>query len=126
MPCPYEGAVKSTRAAKPDPRCKFRCTESARLTPWQAGAQPFDPAPRDLRMNRAVARFTSSAPPEYWSPRQYFAWADTACRPTNSTVRADEAAERAERAFIPCHAGCRARVLRLVCLCGGGCNCRGW
>src|SRR5277367_2202087 len=24
--------------------------------------QPFDPAPRDLRMNRAVARFTRSAP----------------------------------------------------------------
>jgi hypothetical protein len=30
--------------------------------PGRAGEQPFDPAPRDLRMNRAVARFTSSAP----------------------------------------------------------------
>jgi hypothetical protein len=32
---------------------------------WHHGvfeAQPFDPALRDLRMNRAVARFTSSAP----------------------------------------------------------------
>jgi hypothetical protein len=31
------------------------------LTAWQAGAQPFDPAQRDLRMNRAASRFTSSA-----------------------------------------------------------------
>ncbi len=29
---------------------------------WQAGAQPFDPALRDLRMNRPAGRFTSSAP----------------------------------------------------------------
>src|SRR5277367_100623 len=35
---------------------------AAWLTSWQAGAQPFDPALRDLRMNRAAARFTSSAP----------------------------------------------------------------
>ena len=28
----------------------------------QAGAQPFDPAQRDRRMNCAVARFTSSGP----------------------------------------------------------------
>src|SRR5271168_3573183 len=34
----------------------------ARLTSWQAGAQPFVPAQRDLRMNCAVAQFTSSAP----------------------------------------------------------------
>ena len=32
------------------------------LTSWQAGAQPFDSALPNLRMNRAVARFTSSAP----------------------------------------------------------------
>src|SRR5277367_4306167 len=35
------------------------------LTPGQVGAQPFDPAQRHLRMNRAAARFTSSAPTEY-------------------------------------------------------------
>src|SRR5271169_847945 len=34
-----------------------------RLKSWQAGAQPFEPAPPVLRMNRAVARFTSSALP---------------------------------------------------------------
>src|SRR5271168_4263502 len=33
-----------------------------RLKSWQAGARPFEPAPPVLRMNRAVARFTSSAP----------------------------------------------------------------
>jgi len=38
---------------------------SARLTSGQAGAQPFDPAPPGVRMDRAVARFTSSAPTEY-------------------------------------------------------------
>jgi len=43
-------------------RGKFKFTELAGLTAWQVGAQPFDPAPRDLRMNRAAARFTSSAP----------------------------------------------------------------
>src|SRR5271170_6435346 len=32
------------------------------LTSWRAGAQPFVPAQRDLRMNCAVAQFTSSAP----------------------------------------------------------------
>src|SRR5271168_4866983 len=36
----------------------------AGLTLWQAGAQPFEPALPVLRMNRAVARFTSSAPTE--------------------------------------------------------------
>jgi len=41
---------------------------SVRLTPGQAGAQPFDPAPPDLRMNRAAARFTSSAPTEHSCP----------------------------------------------------------
>src|SRR5271156_2052059 len=35
------------------------------LTSGQAGAQPFDPALRDLRMNWAAAQFTSSAPTEY-------------------------------------------------------------
>ena len=35
------------------------------LTPGQAGAQPFEPALPVLRMNRAVARFTSSAPTAY-------------------------------------------------------------
>ncbi len=39
----------------------------------QAGAQPFDSAPPDLRMNRAGARFTSSAPtvaaPRTWCRR---------------------------------------------------------
>jgi hypothetical protein len=31
------------------------------LTSGQAGAVPFDPAQRDLRMNRPAGRFTSSA-----------------------------------------------------------------
>src|SRR5271170_4096472 len=35
------------------------------LTPWRAGAQPFDSAPPNLRMNRPAGRFTSSAPTEY-------------------------------------------------------------
>ena len=35
----------------------------------QAGGQPFDPAQRDLRMNRPAGRFTGSAPTEYWSER---------------------------------------------------------
>jgi hypothetical protein len=35
---------------------------AARLTSWQVGAQPFEPTQSVLRMNRAVARFTSSAP----------------------------------------------------------------
>src|SRR5271170_3109793 len=34
----------------------------ASSAPGQAGAQPFEPALPVLRMNRAVARFTSSAP----------------------------------------------------------------
>ena len=33
----------------------------AGLTLWQAGAQPFDSAPPNLRMNRPAGRFTSSA-----------------------------------------------------------------
>src|SRR5580658_5893409 len=37
------------------------CEERAALKLWQAGAQPFDPALRDLRMNCAAAQFTSSA-----------------------------------------------------------------
>jgi hypothetical protein len=40
------------------------------LTAWQAGAQPFDPALRDLRMNRPAGRFTSSAPTERRRARQ--------------------------------------------------------
>jgi hypothetical protein len=39
------------------------------LTRWQVGAQPFDSASPNLRMNRAAARFTSSAPIEYLRPR---------------------------------------------------------
>ena len=48
---------------------KFDAEEPTRLKSWQAGAQPFEPAPPVLRMNRAVARFTRSASPsgsEYW------------------------------------------------------------
>src|SRR5271168_814509 len=52
----------------------------ARLTLWRAGAQPFDPAPRDLRMNRAAARFTSSASTEAARAgrrgSEYFFWAE--------------------------------------------------
>src|SRR5271156_6975078 len=40
----------------------FNRDEPVRQTSGQAGAQPFAPAQRDLRMNRAAARFTSSAP----------------------------------------------------------------
>jgi hypothetical protein len=40
-------------------RSTERC---ATLTLWQAGAQPFEPAPPVLRMNRPAGRFTSSAP----------------------------------------------------------------
>src|SRR5271156_5725037 len=43
-----------------------------RLKSWQAGAQPFEPAPPVLRMTRAVARFTSSALPsrsKHWRAR---------------------------------------------------------
>jgi hypothetical protein len=79
MPCPY-CQVKYARL-KCGRRCKFQGNESARLTSWRVRAQPFDPAPRDLRMNCAAAQFTSSAPTEYWSPWQHFARADTACRP---------------------------------------------
>jgi hypothetical protein len=48
---------------------KFNGEGPTRLKSWQAGAQPFGPAPPVLRMNRARARFTSSALPsrsEYW------------------------------------------------------------
>src|SRR5271156_3078329 len=39
-------------------------------------------------MNRAVARFTSSAATEYGSPRQYFARAEMACRaPTTAKAK---------------------------------------
>jgi hypothetical protein len=42
---------------------KTNCEETAmRSRVWQAGAQPFDSELPNLRMNRAVARFTSSAP----------------------------------------------------------------
>jgi hypothetical protein len=34
------------------------------LTSWQAGAQLFDPALRDLMMNCAAARFTRGVPTE--------------------------------------------------------------
>jgi len=34
------------------------------FTQGKAGAQPFDPALRDLRMNCTAAQFTSSAPTE--------------------------------------------------------------
>src|ERR1700674_2428378 len=47
-------------------RSKSHGKRVAKLTPGQAGALPFDPAPRDLRMNRAVARFTSRHTP-YWA-----------------------------------------------------------
>jgi len=40
--------------------CPYRVAAS--LTPGQAGAQPFDSALPNLRMNRAAALFTSSAP----------------------------------------------------------------
>ena len=45
------------------------CEESARLGSWPVGAQPFDSAVLNLRMNRAVARFTSSAPTPIRRPR---------------------------------------------------------
>src|SRR5580704_3159070 len=44
------------------PSYKSNPEKLARLTSWQAGPQPFDPAGPDLRVNRAAARFTSSAP----------------------------------------------------------------
>ena len=50
------GANKQATALSEKAACE------ARLTLWQAGAQPFEPAPPVLRMNRAAARFTNSAP----------------------------------------------------------------
>ena len=51
-------------------RYKFNDERPTRLKPWQAGAEPFEPALPVLTMNRAVARFTRSAVPsrsESWS-----------------------------------------------------------
>jgi hypothetical protein len=48
---------------------KFNGGGPTRLKSWRAGVRPFEPAPPVLRMNRAVARFTSSALPsrsKYW------------------------------------------------------------
>jgi hypothetical protein len=50
-------------------RNDFSGEEPTRLKSWQAGVRPFEPAPPVLRMNRAVARFISGAPPsgsKYW------------------------------------------------------------
>jgi hypothetical protein len=47
------------------------------LTPGQAGALPFAPASRELRTNRAAARFTSGAPTE--SDQVSRAWAGPSC-----------------------------------------------
>ena len=41
------------------------------MTSRQVGAEPFDPAQRDLRINRAAARFTSSAPTESDQKRNF-------------------------------------------------------
>src|ERR1700677_4089640 len=41
---------------------KGNSESAACVASWQAGAQPFEPALPVLRMNRAAARFTSSAP----------------------------------------------------------------
>jgi hypothetical protein len=37
---------------------KDNAESAMRASSWQAGAQPFDSAPPNLRMHRAVARFT--------------------------------------------------------------------
>src|SRR5277367_102939 len=128
MPCPYECWVKSACHAKRDDRHKFKYNgkpaataarsqetgpaatnsnayESAELTSWQAGAQPFDSAPPNLRMNRAAARFTSSAP-------------------TNSgaTSRRDDCL-LAGATFLWER---RLEIAGSVCLCGGGSSCLGW
>jgi hypothetical protein len=45
-------------------KCKSDCNRGGEKMspPGQGGARPFDPALRDLRMNRPAGRFTSSAP----------------------------------------------------------------
>src|SRR5271169_6372338 len=43
--------------------CATKTDAAEMLTPGQAGAQPFDPAPRDLRMNRPAGRFTRAPLP---------------------------------------------------------------
>ncbi len=59
-----EGATKCRGGYRRDAESaeKNDGRSAAGLTFCQAGAQPFDPALRDLRMNRPVGRFTSSAP----------------------------------------------------------------
>jgi hypothetical protein len=56
-------------------KCNYGVAEL--LTPGQAGGEPFDPALRGLRMNRAAARFTSSAPTD--SEQVWRGWAGPSC-----------------------------------------------
>src|SRR5271156_4176710 len=51
-------------------RYKINCEESAWPASWHAGAHPFDPVRRDLRMNCPVGRFTSGAPSENRTRRE--------------------------------------------------------
>ena len=57
----FSGVLRATRRDSQD-QMRGQRRSSGMLTPEQAGAQPFDSAPPNLRMNRAAARFTSSAP----------------------------------------------------------------
>src|SRR5579863_4389915 len=50
------------RSAECAEKGNTNCEKLVRLTSWRAGAQPFDSAPPNLRMNRPAGRFTSSAP----------------------------------------------------------------
>ena len=57
----FSGVLRATRRDSQD-QMRGQRRSSGMLTPEQAGAQPFGSALPNLRMNRAAARFTSSAP----------------------------------------------------------------
>jgi hypothetical protein len=101
---------------------RFRNNRRASPRSWQAAAQPFDSALPKLRMNRAIARFTSSAPTDPFlgcGPRGDFFVVTEAHEPQGLVVAGDAFAQKphpseAEGWGTPaCIGAPRARALEL-------------